>query len=292
MNFLWGKVFLGYLCLCYLDRAFSQYNETGGQNEKQYHTIALQSQGFFATLDRNMLSIKTIRKLFRHHSALKPIAQEERLHIADTSPKLMHKRIRQINKEFKQTFKLLKRHQNTVTFFGSARIKQDNEHYRAARQLADMIVKETGASIITGGGPGIMEAANHGAADENGISIGMTIQLPHEQVTNSYVNRSIDYYYFFSRKVALSFAARAYIYFPGGFGTLDELFEILTLKQTGRIKPIPIILVGSEFWNPLDLFIKNYLIEKNKTINPEDKDLYIISDDLEKIVEIVRQYEG
>ena len=205
---------------------------------------------------------------------------------------MTRKRMRQINKEFKQAFRLLKDHDNTVTFFGSARLPETSEDYKRARHLADMIVRETGASVITGGGPGIMEAANRGAADEHGISIGMTIQLPYEQVTNGYVNRSMDFYYFFSRKVALSFAARAYIYFPGGFGTLDELFEILTLKQTERIKQIPIVLVGSDFWLPLDDFIKDTLEERYETIDKSDRELYVITDNLDEVIKIVQNYKG
>lgn len=212
--------------------------------------------------------------------------------MADASSHMTHKRMRQINREFKQACHLLKDHDNTVTFFGSARLPETSQDYKRARQLADMIVRETGASVITGGGPGIMEAANRGAADEHGISIGMTIQLPHEQTTNDYVNRSMDFYYFFSRKVALSFAARAYIYFPGGFGTLDELFEILTLKQTNRIKQIPIVLVGSDFWNPLDRFIEETLAERYEVIDLFDRDLYKITDDLDEVVEIVKGYTG
>jgi uncharacterized protein (TIGR00730 family) len=235
---------------------------------------------------------KLAKKVLRHDSALKPISRAEKLHINDIDSASTHKRMKQINKEFRQAFNLLKHHKNTVTFFGSARFDEQHEHYRTARRLADMIVRGTGASVVTGGGPGIMEAANRGAADEHGVSIGMTIQLPHEQVTNGYVNRSVDFYYFFSRKVALSFAARAYIYFPGGFGTLDELFEILTLKQTKRIKPIPIILVGSEFWEPLDSFIAAVLVKQANTISPEDRDLYVITDDLHEAVRIVDAYKG
>lgn len=233
-----------------------------------------------------------LKKLLSNDSAFHTIKKEEQLHVADISNRSIHRRMRQINKEFKQAFKLLKTHSNTVTFFGSARFDSENLYYRQARSLADKIVQETGASVITGGGPGIMEAANRGAADENGESIGMTIQLPQEQVTNEYVNRSVDFYYFFSRKVALSFAARAYVYFPGGFGTLDEFFEILTLKQTKRIKPIPIILVGSDFWKPLDHYIKNELSKTYQTIDPEDRDLYVITDDHEAIVQIIKDYKG
>lgn len=236
--------------------------------------------------------IKKLKQVFGHHSALDQIAHEETLHVADSSTRMTRKRIRQINKEFKQAFRLLKDHDNTVTFFGSARLPETSEDYKRARHLADMIVRETGASIITGGGPGIMEAANRGAADEHGISIGMTIQLPYEQATNGYVNRSMDFYYFFSRKVALSFAARAYIYFPGGFGTLDELFEILTLKQTERIKQIPIVLVGSDFWLPLDDFIRETLEKRYETIDKSDRELYVITDNLNEVVEIVQNYKG
>lgn len=240
-----------------------------------------------------MTTIKQkLKKSFKHHSALKPIQQEEAVHVADISSRAIRRRIRKINKEFRQAFKLLKNHQNTVTFFGSARFDEQHEYYKLARAMADRIVHDTGASIITGGGPGIMEAANRGAADEDGISIGMTIQLPHEQVTNEYVNRSVDFYYFFSRKVALSFAARAYVYFPGGFGTLDELFEILTLKQTHRIKPIPIILVGTDFWQPLDNFIKTSLAEKYQTVDVADRELYVITDDIDSVVHIVQSYTG
>lgn len=233
-----------------------------------------------------------IRKLLSHDSALHSLKQEERLHVSEISNHMTHKRIRQINKEFKQAFKLLKEEKNTVTFFGSARLQPENLYYKQARELADKIVQETGASIITGGGPGIMEAANRGAADEHGVSIGMTIELPQEQVTNEYVNRSVDFYYFFSRKVALSFAARAYVYFPGGFGTLDEFFEIITLKQTKRIKPIPVILVGSDFWKPLDSYIKKQLTETYKTIDPDDRDLYIITDDNDAVVDMIKRYKG
>jgi uncharacterized protein (TIGR00730 family) len=134
-----------------------------------------------------------------------------------------------------------------------------------------------------------MEAANRGANDVNGDSIGMTIQLPYEQVTNEYVNYSVDFYYFFSRKVALSFTARAYICFPGGFGTMDEFFEILTLKQTGRIDPIPIILFGSEYWQPLLSFIDKVLLEKLQAIDPGDRELYHLTDDPSEVIRIISQ---
>jgi|AntRauTorckE6833_2_1112554.scaffolds.fasta_scaffold00077_51 uncharacterized protein (TIGR00730 family) len=234
--------------------------------------------------------IKSVKN--RDRSSITELARAERRHVLDLSDKSIDKRIKQINKEFKQAFKLLQKHQNTVTFFGAVRVDEDSRYYNLARILAEKIVDETGAAIVTGGGPGIMEAANRGAADEHGNSIGMTIQLPHEQVTNKYVNRSIDFYYFFSRKVALSFAARAYVYFPGGFGTMDEFFEILTLKQTGRIKPLPIILIGTDFWNPLDSFIRMQLLDNFGTIAAEDVDLYHITDDLDEAIRLIKAYSN
>lgn len=197
-------------------------------------------------------------------------------------------RISRISREFSRGFKFIKHFPKSVSFFGSARFKEDNEHYKKARSIAEKL-SHLGYAIVTGGGPGIMQAGNHGAYDAGGDSIGLNIRLPMEQVTNPYVKDSVDFYYFFSRKVALSFSAEAYLYFPGGFGTLDEFFEILTLVQTHKIPKVPIILVGSDFWKPLDNFIKKYLLEKHNTISPEDLDLYKITDDEEEILEIVRK---
>jgi len=196
-------------------------------------------------------------------------------------------RVSRIGKEFSRGFKFLKKHPKSVSFFGSARFKEDNEHYQKARSIAEKLSK-IGYTVVTGGGPGIMQAGNHGAYDAGGESIGLNIRLPHEQVINPYVKDSIDFYYFFSRKVALSFSAEAYLYFPGGFGTLDEFFEILTLVQTHKIPKIPIILVGTDFWKPLDDFIKKNMLEKHNAISPEDMSLYRIVDDENEIIEIVQ----
>jgi uncharacterized protein (TIGR00730 family) len=236
-----------------------------------------------------MSKIKKLLYQNVRRSTLKPVGRAEAGQMIDISDRSTRQRMRQINKDFKQAFKLLRQHQNTVTFFGAVHVERDSKYYNLARELAERIVKETGASIVTGGGPGIMEAANRGAADEKGNSIGMTIHLPREQVTNQYVNHSVDFYYFFSRKVALSFAARAYVYFPGGFGTLDEFFEILTLKETQKIKPLPIILIGSDYWGPLDDFIRSTLHERFGTITENDMKLYHITDDLDEAVGIIKE---
>lgn len=222
-----------------------------------------------------------------HHSSLATIQHKEKdqlTYLRDLSEK---QRMKRINKDFHAAFKLLQANENTVTFFGSARFKPTNGYYKMAEYLAERLAEELEVTIISGGGPGIMEAANHGAVDGNGKSVGMTIQLPHEQVTNRYVKQAADFYYFFSRKVALAFAARAFVFFPGGFGTLDEFFEILTLMQTNKIPKIPVVLYGTEFWEPLLEFIETTLYEKNATIDDTDMQLYVLTDDLDEIINIV-----
>ena len=193
-----------------------------------------------------------------------------------------------INEEFRQGLEFAESINRSVTCFGSARLPEDNEHYQQAQRIAYRISKELDYAIITGGGPGIMEAANRGAHEAGGRSIGMTIHLPHEQFTNPYVKDELQFYFFFSRKVSMTYSAEAYIYFPGGFGTMDELFEILTLVQTDKISKVPIILVGEDYWRPLENFIRETLRDNEKTISPEDMDLFTITDDEEKILEIVR----
>jgi len=198
------------------------------------------------------------------------------------------KRVSRITNEFARGFSFLRDYPKSVTFFGPARLKETNIHYKKAQSIAERLSK-LGYAIVTGGGPGIMEAANRGAHDAGGPSLGLNIKLPSEQVTNPYVTKSTEFHYFFSRKVALSFAAEAYLYFPGGFGTLDEFFEILTLVQTHRIAPIPIILVGTDYWNPLDAFIKKNLAEKHKSISKRDMKLYTITDDEDTIIKMVEK---
>jgi len=178
----------------------------------------------------------------------------------------------------------------SVTCYGSARIQPGTKYYEHARSIGSKIVRELDFAVITGGGPGIMEAANRGAFEAGGDSIGMTIVLPMEQHTNPYVTLEIPFYYFFTRKTTLSFSSRAMVGFPGGFGTYDEIFEVMTLMQTGKMPRRPIILFGSDFWGPLDAVIRQTLITEFATISPEDTNLYTITDDENEVIRIIREY--
>lgn len=174
-----------------------------------------------------------------------------------------------------------------VTIYGSARTARDNPYYKFAEELAGQLA-EAGYGIITGGGPGIMEAANKGAFEAGGISIGLNIDLPHEQEPNAFINFPLHFKYFFVRKVMFMKYSMAFICMPGGFGSLDELFESLTLIQTGSVKPFPIILVGSDFWSGLLEWIKDKFIT-NGTIAKDDLLLIDIMDDVESVVKYVKK---
>jgi hypothetical protein len=174
-----------------------------------------------------------------------------------------------------------------VSIFGSARTPEDHKDYKLTRTIATRLA-EHDYGIITGGGPGIMEAANRGAADADGVSIGLNIDLPFEQHSNQYVNLPLDFRYFFVRKVMFIKYSMAFICMPGGFGTLDELFESLTLIQTHKIKPFPIILVGSSFWSGLLDWIRDQMISNNK-IDKTDMLLFEVLDDVDDIVNFIRR---
>jgi len=192
--------------------------------------------------------------------------------------------------EFEQVFELLGKHSKTVTIFGSARKAQDDEVTINAYEVAKKIAKE-GFAVVTGGGYGIMEAANKGAYDAGGDSIGLNILLPHEQSLNNYTTANFQFQHFFGRKVAMTLDASAYLYFPGGFGTLDELFEIVVLQQTNKIPRAPIILIGSDFWKPFDKVIRSIMLDTFHTINEEDMDMFEILDDHDEILKRIKAYE-
>ncbi len=194
-----------------------------------------------------------------------------------------------IQEEFRNGIDMISEFTPSVTFYGSARIEETNPVYQKARDLAYRISKELGYIVISGGGGGIMEAASRGAHDAGGRAVGLTIRLPHEQKTNPYVTDEIPFYFFFARQVILSYTTEVCIFCAGGFGTFNELFEILTLEQTGKIGKIPIILYGSEFWNPLQSLIKEVLAEKYGTINEEDTNIYTITDDQDEILRIISE---
>ena len=194
-----------------------------------------------------------------------------------------------IQEEFRQGIEIISELTPSVTFYGSARFEEDHSAYKSARNLAYRISKELGYAILSGGGGGIMEAANRGAHDAGGKSIGLTIRLPHEQKTNPYITEEIPFYFFFTRQVSLSYTTEVCIFCPGGFGTFNELFEMLTLQQTGKIGKIPVILFGVEFWTPMEKLIKEILLDKFQTISPEDQSLYTITDDEDEILKIIAE---
>ena len=178
-----------------------------------------------------------------------------------------------------------------VSVFGSARTQPDSKYYNLATEIAGRIV-EMGFGIITGGGPGIMEAANKGAHEQGGSSVGINIELPFEQHDNPYVDRdkNLRFNYFFARKVMFVRYSQAFVVFPGGFGTMDELFEAITLIQTTKIEPFPIILVGTEFWSGLVAWIKEVLLEKFGNISAKDMDIFKIVDTADEVEEIIEKF--
>ncbi|HHL35260.1 MAG TPA: TIGR00730 family Rossman fold protein [Desulfobulbaceae bacterium] len=175
----------------------------------------------------------------------------------------------------------------SVTIYGSARTAEDHPDYQKAREIARTLA-ELGYGIVTGGGPGIMEAANRGASEADGLSIGLNIDLPHEQEGNAYVNLPLDFRYFFVRKVMFMKYSMAFVCMPGGLGSLDELFESLTLIQTRKIKPFPIILVGSSYWGGLVDWIKEQMLGTGK-IAEEDLLLFEVFDDVDDIIQFIRK---
>ncbi|MGN6217256.1 MAG: TIGR00730 family Rossman fold protein [Solirubrobacterales bacterium] len=187
------------------------------------------------------------------------------------------RRVKRIHDEIDAAFHALRDVEEGVSIFGSARVREDHPWYELCRETAACLTKH-GFTVITGGGPGLMEAANRGAAEAGGESVGLNIELPHEQRTNPYVNRSLQFHYFFARKLMFVRYARAFVIMPGGFGTLDELFESLTLIQTHRIQHFPTILVGSEFWDPLLEWI-DLGLEDHGLISPGDKELLVLADE-------------
>ncbi|MBR0460342.1 MAG: TIGR00730 family Rossman fold protein, partial [Victivallales bacterium] len=169
-----------------------------------------------------------------------------------------------------------------VTIFGSARLPQDNIYCKKARELGRLLA-ENGHATITGGGPGIMEAANRGAFEYGGRSIGMNITLSHEQHPNPYLTDMLQFEYFFARKVMLAMSAKVYVFFPGGFGTMDEFSEILILMQEGKMPKMPMFLFGKSFWKPLDKFFTTKM-EPLKLISKGDRGIYKLTDDVQEIV--------
>jgi uncharacterized protein (TIGR00730 family) len=198
-------------------------------------------------------------------------------------------RIFRIMAEFVDSFETLSQVGPGVTVFGSARVRPEDRYYQSTVELTRALAKNK-LAIITGGGPGLMEAANKGAALAKGKSVGLNIELPHEQKGNRYSNIPMHFHYFFARKVCFVKYSIAFIFMPGGFGTLDEFFEVITLVQTRRIPEFPLILFGSKYWRGLIHWMKEHL-EETKYISPEDLDLFKVVDDPQEAVDIILDYE-
>jgi hypothetical protein len=210
------------------------------------------------------------------------MSNEERMHIRNE----FSWRIFRIMAEFIEGFQFLFDLKHEVSIFGSTRFKQSNKHYKEARELGFRLGK-AGFTMITGGGPGIMEAANRGASEAGAESVGLNIQLPKEPRVNPYVKHGMGFHYFFARKVMLSISAQAYVFFPGGFGTLDEFFELVVLIQTKKAPKIPIILVGKDYWGGLLKWVTEHVYERHRAVALEDMKIYTLVNTIEEAYEIV-----
>ncbi|MDP1709303.1 MAG: TIGR00730 family Rossman fold protein [Candidatus Komeilibacteria bacterium] len=197
-------------------------------------------------------------------------------------------RIFRIMAEFVSGFQFISHLKKSVSIFGSARLKEDSPYYQDARRLGYLLGK-AGYEVITGGGPGIMEAGNRGDFEATGQSIGLNIQLPFNQRTNPYVTKGLGFHYFFTRKVMLAASAQAYVFFPGGFGTMDEFFEVVTLVQTKKMARTPIVLMGRDYWQPLLEWIDNVVCKKIEGIHAEDMGIYTLVSSPEEALKIIKK---
>ena len=200
-------------------------------------------------------------------------------------------RMFKIMSEFVDGFEKMERFGPCISIFGSARTKPDNPYYKLAVKIAEKLSKE-GYGIITGGGPGIMEAGNMGAKNAKGKSVGLHIELEHEQDWNDYIDadKLLMFKYFFARKVMFVRYAQAFVFMPGGFGTMDEVFEVITLIQTKKVDKVPVVFVGIEYWKGLLDWIKNTMLGEEKNINPEDLKLFEITDDPNRVVKVINNF--
>jgi len=212
----------------------------------------------------------------------------EKQYVIDEISKEESWRIFRIMAEFVESIEVLSKVHNAVTVFGSARLKPDDKYYHMAEKLGQLLA-QNGFAVMTGGGPGIMEAVNKGAAEAGGQSVGMNIKLPFEQKPNPYANLQLDYKYFFIRKVMFVKYAMAYVIMPGGYGTMDEFFEALTLIQTKRVKSFPVILMGREYWQGLLDWLKDSMVQKNMIL-PFDLDMIQLIDEPEEVVKHIKKY--
>jgi len=225
-------------------------------------------------------TLESEQNLPRQHRA--KLREDRRLLEGPRSRTAEFFRVLRIAREFIRGYRKLHFIGPCVSVFGSARIPDGHPHYQLARDIGAALAR-LGFVVMTGGGPGIMEAANRGAKDAGGYSVGCNILLPHEQQPNPYLDRMVTFYYFFVRKVMLVKYSEAFIILPGGFGTLDEAFEATTLIQTGKIFNFPVVFVGTDYWQPLFDFMRNEMLSE-KTIDADDVERLILTDSVETVV--------
>jgi uncharacterized protein (TIGR00730 family) len=198
-------------------------------------------------------------------------------------------RIFRIISEFVEGVELMSQVGPAVSVFGSSRTTPGDRYYELAVQLGRQLA-ENKFAVVTGGGPGIMEAVNKGAFEAGGESIGLNIALPHEQLPNDYQTIAMDFHYFFARKVMFVKYAEAFVCFPGGFGTMDEFFESMTLIQTEKTPPMQVVLMGTEFWNPLVDWMRDTMLGRFQNISPQDLDLFSVTDDVDRTCQLIREH--
>lgn len=241
-------------------------------------------------LDNDMIAPEQLPvvKSSRSSSKLRKGSREKNLAVRQRLIDAAEGRLNTVVDEFEKVFDILSKHEKTVTIFGSARKPQDDSITQGAYDMAARLARE-GYAVITGGGHGVMEAANRGAYEAGGDSIGLNILLPMEQTLNEYTTENFQFNHFFGRKVAMTLESTAFIYYPGGFGTFDELFEILALMQTKKIEHAPVILIGSDFWRPFDAAIREVMLDKYHTITYEETELYRIYDNYDDAISYINE---
>jgi hypothetical protein len=219
---------------------------------------------------------------------VKDILYCENGRVADPDRAIESWRIFKIMAEFVSGFEVLERYDLAATFFGSSRCELGDKIYQQTTELSRRL-SQSGFAIITGGGSGIMEAANKGAYETKGASVGLNIQIPDQQILNKYVMDSEGFHYFFTRKVMLAFASEVYVFMPGGFGTLDELFELATLVQTKKIRNIPLVLIGKNYWEPLLSWVQREVYTHSHAISKEDLDIFNLVDSVDEAYELIME---
>ncbi len=230
-------------------------------------------------------------KTDEHLAPTPPVTEDEKLFARSTRPAFLGEdpwRVLRIMSEFVDGFDALAEVGPAVTVFGSARATEGSPIYEQAREIGRTLARD-GWAVITGGGPGVMEAANRGCQEAGGLSIGCNIELPHEQSVNAYIDVAIEFRYFFARKTMFVKYADAFVILPGGFGTLDELFEALTLIQTGKIRHFPVVLVGTEYWAGLLAWARETLMADG-TVSEADLALLTVTDDPDEVCRVVRAF--